>query len=255
MCLLRYLCCAICLMLCLNKTLAQQGRAFRPNPHGYWYFLTPTGYGPPAKKTLLQNGMLAATQYQKTNFNGNTTTFGLIPTLLFGGDFMPIWVSAHKRIPIGVTARNPASIANLGGFFLTLPKGSEGETGRDFSLFYLNFTFGSREKNFAIGGAIAPTGFGDGIHPQAFTLHGMTRLGRRSCLVTENYIVHDRGAWIPCSMTGWRGWRGRTALDVALLITRVPAGSSASNKRLWLPIPWLAVHKTLRFDIFNRGDD
>lgn len=242
--------------LFLSRILsAQQGITYHSNPHAYWYFLTPTGFGPPPKQTFFQNGNLAAWQYQKTVYNGSTTTIGLIPTILLGGDYMPIWVSAHARFPMGGTKRNPASIANLGGFFLSLPKGSESQNSQDFSLFYLNFTFGSREKNFAIGAAIAPTGFGEGIHPKAFTLHGITRLGRRSCLVTENYILYDRGDWIPCTMSGWRGWKGRTAFDLACMVTRIPAGLSESNKSFWIPIPWLALHHTLRFDPFNRGEE
>ena len=252
MCLFRAWWFSILFFLSFNKIEAQQGLAYYSNPHAYWYFLTPSAYGPAAKKAVLQNGLIAASQYQKTTKNGNTTTFGLIPTLLIGGDFMPVWVSAHGRFPIGGRLNHPKTIVNLGGFFLSLPNVKASENNHDFSLFYLNFTFGSREKNIAIGAAIAPTGFGDGIHPQAITVHGMTRLGRRSCLLTENYMVHDRGTWIPCSMNGWRFWRGRTALDVAVLLTRVPAESSVSRKRLWLPIPWLAVHHTLRFDIFKR---
>lgn len=243
------------LIIYSEATVAQQGIAYHANPHSSWYFLTPSGYGPPAKKAILQNGLFAAWQYQKTNPNGNTMAFGFIPTLLIGEQYMPIWLSAHRRIPIGGSKERPATIANLGAFFLSLPNGSEGSDNQDFSLFYLNFTLGSREKNVAIGGAIAPTGFGQGIHPQAFTLHGLTRLGRRSCLLTENYMVHDRGDWIPCSMSGWRGWNKRTAFDVAFLLTRVPAGSSLSGKRVWLPIPWLAVHHNLRYDIINPGSD
>lgn len=168
---------------------------------------------------------------------------------------MPMWVSAHRRIPIGGRTSKPATVANIGGFFLSIPKNVEQNETRDFSLFYLNFTFGSREKNFAIGGAVIPTGLGQGAHPQAITLHGMTRLGRRSCLVTENYLIHDRGKWIPVSMSGWRGWRKQTAFDIGVMLTRIPAGSRASNTSLWLPIPWLAVHKTLRYDIFNHGGE
>lgn len=231
---------------------AQQGIAYRNNPHAYWYFLTPTGFGPPPKKTFFQNGDLGAFQYQKTTFNGNTTTFGLIPTLLFGGDYMPIWVSGQLRMPIGGSRRQPSVVANLGGFFLSLPKGSEDGNSQDFSLFYLNCSFGGREKNLAVGAAFAPTGFGRGIHPQALTLHGLTRLGRRSCLITENYIIYDRGEWIPCTMSGWRKWNRQTAFDVALLLARVPAGSSISARATWLPIPWLALHHTLRFDPLMR---
>lgn len=242
-------------LCCFHHAFAQQGIAFYPNPHASWYFLTPTGYGPPPGKTVYRNGMLAAWQYEKTTANGHTAALGLIPTLLAGESFMPIWVSGQARFPIGGTKRQPAAVANIGGFFLTLPNSDEATNNSDFSFFYGNFTFGSREKNFAIGAGIAPTGFGDGIHPSAITLHGLTRLGRRSCLVTENYMIHDRGTWIPCSMTGWRGWRGRTAFDLAVMLVRIPAGSSASQKRLWLPLPWLALHRNLNFDIFRRGDD
>jgi hypothetical protein len=229
-----------------TRSVAQQGVFYQPNPHAYWYFLSPTGFGPPPNSTIYQDGLVAIWQYQRTTANGNTLGIGLIPTLLLGEEYMPMWVSAHRRVPLGGRAGHPAAVANVGGFFLNLPKGGAAGDVQDFSLFYANCTFGSREKNFALGAAIAPTGFGQNIRPQAITLHGLARLGRRSCLLTENYLIHDRGVWIPCSMAGWRSWRRQMAFDVALFVARVPAGSSVSARRFWLPIPWLAVHRMLR---------
>lgn len=244
------------ILLCFVADInAQQGIAYHPNPHTHWFFLSPSAYSPPPKKAIYQNGLLAAWQYQKTTPRGNSFTFGLIPTLLLGESYMPVWVSGHRRIPIGGSSDHPFTIANIGGFFLSIPKQEEQNESRDFSMFYLNFSFGNREKNFALGGAIVPTGLGQGRYPQAITLHGMTRLGRRSCLVTENYLLHDSGRWMPCSMSGWRGWGKRTAFDIAVMVTRIPAGLRANNKALWLPIPWLAVHRTLSYDFLNRGDD
>jgi hypothetical protein len=246
---------SICTMLAALPVRAQQGFGFRPNPHGHWYFLTPTGFAAQPKKVVFQDGLLAVWQYQKTTRNGNSVALGLIPTLLAGEQYMPVWVSAHKRMPVGGTRRQPAFTVNAGGFFLSLPNGATSENDQDLSLFYLNTTFGSREKNFAIGGAIVPTGFGDGIYPQAITLHGLTRLGRRSCLITENYFIHDRGQWIPCSMTGWRRWKRRTAFDAAVLVVRVPGEAEAGRKRIWAAIPWLSVHHILRHDILSPPPD
>lgn len=233
---------------------AQQGIAFPPNPHASWFFLTPTSYAPPPGKAIFQNAMLAGWQYQKTTPRGNTYTIGLIPTLLIGGDQMPVWVSAHRRIPFGGSPKRPAAVANIGGFFMSVPRTEEQPEDRDLSLFYSNFSFGTREKNFAIGGGFVPSGFGKGVYPQAISLHGLTRLGPRSCLVTENYFIHDRGVWMPCSMSGWRFWRKDMALDLSVLVMRFPSVWRTENKALWIPIPWLAFHKTLRYDIFNRGE-
>lgn len=239
----------------LGEVAAQQGIAFPFNPHAYWYFLTPSSYGPPPGKAIFQNVMLAAMQYQKTTQRGNTYTIGLIPSLLLGKSAMPVWVSAHRRIPLGGQPEHPFATANIGGFFLSIPKQADEREGRDLSLFYTNVNFGNREKNFAIGAAVVPTGLRQGGLTHAFTLHGITRLGPRSCLITENYLIHDQGAWLPCSMSGWRGWRKRTALDVSLLLARIPASWRSSNQSSWLPIPWISIHRTLAYDFFNRTGD
>lgn len=235
----------------ISSTAAQQGVPYHPNPHTSWYYFSPSAFGPPPGKAIFQNGMLAASQYQTTTPRGNTNTIGLIPTMLLGETDMPIWVSSHRRMPIGGNPKRPAAIANVGGFFLSIPQNEEQGEAVDLSLFYFNFTFGNRERNLAIGGAVIPTGFGKGAHPQAITLHGMTRLKRRSCLITENYVVHDRGRWIPVSISGWRLWRKDSAFDLAFVLTRIPGENRASNQSQWLPLPWLAFHRTLRHGWFD----
>lgn len=234
---------------------AQQGITYNTNPHGYWYFLSPTGFAPAVRKTTYDNGLLAISQFQKTKPNGTTTALGMVPTLLLGEKYMPVWVSAHRRFPIGGNALRPAAVFNVGGFFLSLPNNRAEGGDQDFSLFYANLTFGNREHNIAIGAAIAPTGFGKNVYPKAFTLHGLTRLGQHSCLVTENYILYDEGDWIPCSLTGWRRWWNRTSLDLALFVTGIPSNLSVKQGRQWLPLPWIAVHHTFRFDLFSHGDE
>jgi len=68
---------------------------------------------------------------------------------LAGESDMPVWVSAQRRFPIGARQKTPTIIANIGGFFLSLPRNQEVSEDRDFSLFYSNVCFGSKEKNFA----------------------------------------------------------------------------------------------------------
>lgn len=244
------LACSLLLLFC--KISAQQGINYPPNKNSFWYFLSPTAFAPPPGKAIFQNGMLAASQYQKTAPKGNTYTIGLIPTLLLGENEMPVWVSAHRRIPIGRSIKNPSTVANMGGFFLSIP-GNKGERStRDFSLFYLNFTFGNPDNNISIGGAFLPTGLASNSHAEALALHGMVRLGPRSCLLTENYVIHDRGNWVPISMSGWRGWRKQSALDIGFMLSKIPSDYSSSNQARWLALPWLAFHKTLRYDIFSK---
>lgn len=238
-------------LLSLGHIYAQQGIAYHTSPHASWYYLAPSGFGPMPGKAIFQNGMIAACQYQKTTPRGNTNTIGLIPTMLLGEKDLPVWVSSHRRFPIGGTPKRPSTIANLGGFFLSIPQNNDSGESTDLSMFYFNFTKGNRERNLAIGGAFFPTGFGKGIRPQAITLHGMTRLKRRSSLITENYIIHDRGAWTPVSISGWRFWKKDTAFDLALILTRLPGAYTGNQRPQWLPIPWLAFHRTLRYDWFG----
>lgn len=234
---------------------AQQGIAYPPNPNAYSYFLSPSSYPAEPGKAMIQSGMLAAWQYQKTTPRGNSYAIGMIPTLLLGESEMPIWVSAHRRIPIGARGENPGTIANVGGFFLSIPGGETEKQGRDVCILYTNFNFGNREKNFALGAAVLPTGLGSKYMPQAITLHGMTRLGPRSCLITENYLIHDQNRWITCSLSGYRFWRKRTAFDISLLLVRFPEVALDARPIRWLPLPWIAFHHTLKFDLFQNNEE
>ncbi len=227
------------------KISAQQGVLYRVNPNAYYYFLTPTGFSPPPGRPIYQNALVGICQYQKTNERGTTKGIGLIPSLLLGADYMPVWVFAHRRFPIGGDARHPATILNIGGWFLNLPKSEDAARGTDFSMLYANSTFGTAHKNIAIGVAVVPSGLKNTFIPRAhaLTLHGMVRLHKRSCLLTENYIIRSRNVWMPCLMGGWRGWKKRTSFDIAILLLGLPPEAGTSNQRQWVPIPWLAVHQ------------
>ncbi len=234
----------LCLML-VSDAWAQQGRFYKPNQHQYYYVLTPSGFNAPPGQSMIQNGMIGINQYQKTNFNGNSWGLGLIPTLLLGESYMPVWVFAHKRIPVIKKQNGFKSVLNIGGFFLSIPQtsGDVDSDNIDHSIFYANASFGRPDKNFAIGGFVAPTGFDDRAIPRGVSLHGMVRLGKRSCLVTENYIIQDgKGVWIPFSMGGWRFWKRRLALDTMIFLTPIPERSSHLNRSFFLPIPWISVH-------------
>lgn len=223
---------------------AQTGSFMKPNQHAYYYILTPTGFAAPPGQSMFQNGAIALNQYQKTTPRGNSWGIGLIPTLLFGESYMPMWVFGHKRIPLGGRKQSPRSVLNLGGFFVSVPETNDrGSIGtNDVSFFYANSTFGTPEKNFAIGGFAAPTGFGQGKCPWGVSLHGLVRLGRKSCLVTENYAIYNQGKWRPLSVSGWRFWKRRLALDCMLGITKVPWDDNQEIRSFFVPIPWVAVH-------------
>ena len=223
---------------------AQQGYLMKPNQHQYYYCLTPTGFNAPAGQSMIQNGMLALSQYQKTNQNGNTWGLGMIPLLLIGESQMPVWLFGHKRVPLWGRANRSFGVLNMGGFFVSIPrpKGQESEDTNDLSFFYLNTTVGTPEKNLALGGFAAPTGFGKGKYPSGFSLHGLTRLGKRTCLVTENYVVRTSSHWAPFSMSGCRFWKRRLALDCMFVLTKIPASLSGSGQSRFLFLPWVGVH-------------
>lgn len=244
-------CPTILLLFSFSHLMAQQGISYPSNPSSSWYFLTPTAFGPEPGKTLFQNAMIGAMQYQKTTLSGNTVAMGMVPTLLLGKNYMPVWLSGHHRIKLGGNAKRPFTTLNTGAFFLSLPKEESQQTTEDLSVCYFNFSFGSKEKNFAIGAAYMPTGFGEDVNYQALTLHGITRLGRKSCLITENYVLYSKNGWTPVSISGLRLWKKRSAFDLSVMAMRISANQRPSNKSLWLAIPWLSFHQTLRRDPIN----
>ncbi len=234
-----------------SPLMAQQGIAFSPNPSNSWYFLTPTSFGPAPGKALFQNAMGIAFQYQKTTPRGNTVALGTIPTLFIGKQYMPMWMYGHRRFQIGGTTSKPFTTLNTGAFMMSIPHSEVRRGTYDVAAAYFNFNFGTREKNFAIGAAYLPRSFEDGHHFRVITLHGMTRLGRRSCLITENYLVSTKGSWVPASISGFRIWKKRSAFDFSILSMRIPASLRTVDKARWLAIPWLSFHQTLRRDPIN----
>jgi hypothetical protein len=225
--------------------LQAQFRVYRPNPFAHQYFLGPTGFAqkPNKRHAQLFEGLLL--QIQHVQPNGRTVVWGAIPPLMLGGN-SPVWWMLQNRYP-KYKSRGP--ILNWGckaiGFRV-----SEQKAGA-LAMPYASLTLGTPDHHLTLGG-----GFGLSVVPNlsdegpnnfwgktpVATLHGMVRLGRRSCLLTENYLFPVGRNWAAISFSGYRRWGKRLALDLGCAIVPFPAEWSDEDKRLLIPLPWISLH-------------
>ncbi len=234
------------ILLSLPQTLLAQFRAYPKNPFGHQYFIGPTGFAQAPQKRHFQvfQGILA--QHQHVQPNGRTVVWGAIPHLVRDGS-SPIWWMLQNRYP-KYAQKGP--ILNWGCMALAI---RSGENAADaFAMPYTNMTFGSQNRSISVGGGVGAY-FGNGNNvgegftrlrqlPVMVTFHGMARSGKKSCLLSENYIVMSQKKVATLSMSGFRFWGRRLAFDLGVLVAPIPSDFLGTGTRVWGVLPWLSFH-------------
>lgn len=128
-----------------------------------------------------------------------------------------------------------------------------GENSADaFTMPYANVTLGSLNRSISVGGGLGAY-FGNGRDseggftrlqqmPVLMTFHGMARTGRKSCLLSENYIILSQSKVAALSMSGFRFWGRRLAFDLGLLVAPIPSDFLNTETRIWGVLPWISLH-------------
>jgi hypothetical protein len=165
------------------NTKIVDGEAWLANPQSTRYFWAPNGYGLKAGEGYYQNIWILFNQFSYGITDHVSIGVGLVPLFLFGGDVpTPIWFTPKFSIPISEDR------FNLGGGALIATVIGGGDGGTGVGIAYGVSTLGSRDKNVTLG---LGYGFADGgwANSPTITLGGMTRLGKRGYLLTENYFI------------------------------------------------------------------
>jgi hypothetical protein len=239
------------LLFCLigpRQSCQAQFQIYDPNPFAHQYFIGPTAFAQAPQKRHFQvfEGVLA--QHQHVQPNGRTVVWGAVPHLAHTGQ-SPLWWMVQNRYP-KYARRGP--VLNWG--FMGLAYRESASSAGAVALPYTSISFGNKNHNLCLGGALgAQVGKSDPApeasssirrSPWVWTVHGMVRLGLRSCLLTENYIAMRRNEAGALSMSGVRFWGRRWAVDLGVLVAPVSAALLGTDTatRQWGVLPWVALH-------------
>lgn len=212
-----------------KKELKQQdlveGEYWFENPHDTRYFFMTNGYGLKAGEGYYQNTWIMFNQisYGATDFL--TLGAGVVPLFLFAGASTPFWITPKLAIPI-VKDKINLSAGMILGYLL----------GEDFGfgIGYGAMTVGGRDRNLTLGAGWA---YADSRWAESptLTLSGMSRVGKKTYLLTENYYIGTGDSSFGLISVGGRSVQQRLAVDYGLVF---PVGADIGT---FIAIPWLGI--------------
>ncbi|MCK5692939.1 MAG: hypothetical protein KAI08_08820 [Bacteroidales bacterium] len=203
-----------------------EGELWYANPHSTRSFFGPTGYGLRKGEAYYQNTWIFYNQISYGATDYFSIGGGLLPLFLFAGSPTPVWITPKVSIPI------VKEKVNLGaGALLAWVLGED----FGFGIGYGVLTLGSRDRNLTLGAGWA---FSDGLWADSptLTLSGMTRVGRKTYLLTENYYIGVSGdSSFGILSVGGRSVQKRLSIDYGLVF---PVGL---EQYVFFAIPWLGI--------------
>ena len=207
-----------------------EGEYWFGNPHATRYFFGPNVYG-------LRKG---EGYYQNTWILLNQVNYGITDHLQIGGGILPLFLFAGSPTPVLLTPKLSFPVVrdkfNLGAGLLFAHVLGDGSS---FGIAYGASTFGNRESNLTLGagwGFSAYDSDWDWSDRVTLMLSGMTRVGKKTYLITENYYLSvGEGESIGIIMLGGRSVQKRLAVDYGLVL---PVGTDLGE---FLAIPWLSI--------------
>jgi len=207
-----------------------EGEYWFGNPHATRYFFGPNVYG-------LRKG---EGYYQNTWILLNQVNYGITDHLQIGGGVLPLFLFAGSPTPVILTPKVSFPVVkdkfNLGAGLLFAHVLGDGSS---FGIAYGASTFGNREKNLTLGagwGFSAYDSDWDWSDRITLMLSGMTRVGKKTYLITENYYLSvGEGESMGIIMLGGRSVQKRLAVDYGLVL---PVGTDLGE---FIAIPWLSI--------------
>lgn len=158
----------------------QDGQYWFRNPQSTRYLFAPNAIGIPKGEGYYQNTWILLNNVNFGVSNNFSIGAGTIPVFLFGASALPIWVLPKVSISTPQENLHLAGGAVLGGVL-------SGEGGGSAGLVYGSATLGTRDHNAtaSVGYGYVDESFSDS---PVINVSGMTRIGRTTYLITENYF-------------------------------------------------------------------
>lgn len=207
-----------------NQELVE-GEYWFENPHDTRYFFMTNGYGLKAGEGYYQNTWIMFNQVSYGATNHLTLGAGVVPLFLFAGSSTPFWITPKLAIPI-VKDKINLSAGMILGYLLG------GDFG--FGIGYGAITVGNRDSNLTLGAGWA---YADSRWAESptLTLSGITRVGKKTYLLTENYYIGTGSSSLGLISLGGRSVQKRLAVDYGLVL---PIGADIGS---FFAIPWLGI--------------
>jgi len=207
----------------LKPSSMKAGRLWSENPQSTRYFWSPNGYGLKKGEGYYQNIWVLWNQASIGVTDYFSVSAGIIPMFFFGGAATPVWVVPKFSIPV-VKDKFNLGLGAIAGTAL-------GE-GIGFGIMYGMGTIGDRNKNLTLGFGY---GYADGewASRPIITLSGMTRVGPKGYLLTENYFISSGDDVLVLISMGGRSMIKKVGLDYGLFF---PISSVIGS---FVAIPWL----------------
>ncbi|MFC0261787.1 hypothetical protein [Fontibacter flavus] len=209
----------------ISAARIKDGKLWFENPQSTRYFFAPNGYGIKRGEAYYQNVWIFFNQFTFGVSDNFSFSVGTVPLFLFAGASTPVWVNPKVSIPIVKDKYNLGAGALVGTVI--------GEGGA-FGILYGVNTFGNKDQNITLG---LGWGFADGgiANSPTITISGMTRVGPRGYLLTENYILNTGSDTFGLISFGGRSIIGEVGLDYGLAFP--VTGYSDS----FVAVPWLGL--------------
>jgi hypothetical protein len=209
----------------LIPTELVEGEYWFGNPHDTRYFFMTSGYGLQKGEGYYQNTWIMFNQVSYGITRHFTLGAGVVPLFLFAGAPTPFWITPKVSVPL-VKEKINLSSGMILGYMLGEQFG--------FGLGYGALTVGNRDSNLTLGAGWAYAD-SDWADAPTLTLSGMTRVGKKTYLLTENYLISTEGYSIGIISAGGRSVQKRLAIDYGLVF---PIGADIGS---FVAIPWLGI--------------
>lgn len=202
----------------------RDGEYWFENPQSTRYFFAPNAIGIPKGQGYYQNTWILLNNVNYGVSDNLSIGAGTVPLFLFGADVFPIWFLPKLSVSIPRSNLHFAGGAVFGGVL-----GAEGSGG--VGLVYGTSTVGTRDHNATLGIGYGYAG-GEFSDTPLITISGMTRIGRTTYLISENYYSP---AWNGGVLSVGIRWAPENfAVDFALFRPLQETGD-------FIGAPWLGV--------------
>lgn len=195
------------------------------------YFFSPNAYNLKKGEGYYQNSWIF---YNQVSY-GVTDQFsiggGLVPTFLFGAP-TPVWITPKFSLPIAADKVNISIGALTGGVVGDIGGGSL------FGILYGNSTFGSLDQNISVNIGYGFANEGIGTQTPVFSISGITKVGRRSHLITENYVFTSPDGNVTMISGGGRWTGDRIGIDYGLFVPIIEEFGVVAFPWLSLTVPF-----------------
>ncbi len=210
----------------LRSDGSTNGLLWAENRMAYRYFIRNSGYNLKKGEAIYQNAWILVNNIDVGVSDNFSIGLGTVPLFLFGEGTSPVWLTPRVSIPV------EAEKVNLGvGALVGTTLGNDFDNS-SFGFGFGNVTLGDRNKNITLG---VGYGFFDGEFADrpTFNVSGMLRTGKRSYLISENYIISAGNETVVALSLGGRFTGKRIVLDYG--------GYFVPNLGTFAIAPWLSV--------------